>query len=57
MGIFIGEPQYLSKGYGYYAVEQIKHIAFDEMNLVKIYLRVMTNNERGIHCYRNLVLK
>jgi RimJ/RimL family protein N-acetyltransferase len=47
-GIFIGEKAYWGKGYGTDATRAVLRFAFDEMNLNRIDLQVLDDNERGI---------
>lgn len=51
LGIVIGEKNRWDKGYGTDAVLTMLALAFDEMNLHRVYLRVNDDNLRGIRCY------
>lgn len=51
LGIVIGKPSHLSKGYGQDAINTLLRLSFDSLNLEKIYLRVYSGNTRGIRCY------
>jgi len=51
LGIVIGEKGYWSQGYGTDAIRTLLGLAFREMNLHRVFLRVDTDNARGIHCY------
>jgi RimJ/RimL family protein N-acetyltransferase len=51
LGIMIGEPRYWGKGYGSDAVRRILRIAFEKMNINRVYLRVFENNPRAIRVY------
>ena len=51
MGIMIGEKDHWNKGYGSDAVREILRLAFERMNLNRIYLRVFENNPRAIRVY------
>jgi len=51
LGIMIGEPQFWGRGYGSDAVCEILRIAFEKMNLHRVYLRVFENNPRAIRVY------
>ena len=51
LGIVIGNPGYLSKGYGQDTINTLLRMAFDSLNLEKVYLRVFSGNHRGIRCY------
>jgi RimJ/RimL family protein N-acetyltransferase len=53
-GIFIGEKAYWGKGYGTDATRAVLRFAFDEMNLNRIDLQVLDDNERGIRCYEKI---
>ena len=52
LGIFIGESEYRSKGYGTDAARTLVRFAFDEMNLHRVELHVFDFNERAIASYR-----
>lgn len=51
LGIAIGEKAYWSQGYGSDAIHTLLGLAFREMNLHRVFLRVDTDNARGIRCY------
>lgn len=51
-GILIGEQEYLGKGVGRLAAAEILNIAFTEMNLQTVFLRVLAENQRAIRSYR-----
>mgnify|MGYP001120959968 CR=1 FL=1 len=51
LGIVIGEKSYWGKGYGADAVLTMLRMAFREMNLHRVFLRVDVDNERAIRCY------
>ncbi len=51
LGIAIGEKDYWDKGYGTDAIRALLRLAFEEMNLHRIYLWVDADNVRGIRCY------
>lgn len=51
MGITIGEKEYWNQGYGTNAIRTLLGLAFREMNLHRVFLRVDADNGRGIHCY------
>jgi RimJ/RimL family protein N-acetyltransferase len=51
LGIAIGEKAYWGQGYGTDAIRTLLGLAFREMNLHRIFLRVDTDNARGIRCY------
>ena len=50
-GIFIGEDDAVSKGYGTAAAELALAYAFEEMKLRKVILRVCTDNESARRSY------
>ena len=51
LGILIGEKSCWGRGYGREAILAILHIAFNKMNLHRVYLRVFENNQRAIQLY------
>ena len=51
LGIMIGEKDYWSNGYGTDAVRTLLKLAFDEMNLHRVWLHVFPDNERAVACY------
>ena len=51
LGIFIGEEDNLSKGYGSEAIKLIINFAFNEIRLHNIMLTVFSNNARAIKAY------
>lgn len=57
LGIFIGDKDYRSKGYGTEAIKLILDYGFNYMNLFNIKLDVMEFNERGIKCYKKCGFK
>jgi RimJ/RimL family protein N-acetyltransferase len=54
LGIMIGEKAYWNQGYGADAVRTLLGLAFGEMNLNRLYLRVDADNGRGIRCYEKV---
>ncbi|HPT67069.1 MAG TPA: GNAT family N-acetyltransferase [Bacillota bacterium] len=52
--ICIGEKEYWNQGYGRAAVRALLDIAFEHLNLSRIYLRVYQANKRAINCYRKV---
>lgn len=50
-GIFIGEKRYIGKGIGSKVVELILQEAFNNLHLNKVFLRVLSKNERAIKSY------
>jgi RimJ/RimL family protein N-acetyltransferase len=55
IGIF--NPEYRNKGIGTEALELIINFGFDKLNLLSMELKVFTNNERAIACYKKLGFK
>lgn len=51
LGIAIGERSYWNQGYGTDAIRTLLGLAFREMNLHRVFLRVDADNARGIRCY------
>jgi diamine N-acetyltransferase len=51
LGITIGEKTYWDQGYGTDAIRTLLGLAFGEMNLHRVFLRVDADNGRGIRCY------
>ncbi len=51
LGIFIGDKTYWGQGYGTDAIRTLLGLAFREMNLHRVFLRVNEDNARGIRCY------
>ncbi len=54
LGIFIGEQEYRSKGYGAEAIRLILAYGFDTLNLHNIMLSVNADNAAGIACYKKV---
>jgi len=52
LGIVIGEKEYWDQGYGTDAIRTLLRVAFEEMNLHRVSLRVDADNARGIRCYQ-----
>jgi RimJ/RimL family protein N-acetyltransferase len=52
LGIMIGEKDCWNQGYGTDAIATLLRFAFDEMNLNRVTLDVLTDNERAIASYR-----
>ena len=57
IGIFIGEEENRSKGYGREALELLIGYGFDYLNLNNIMLSVYSFNERAIACYKKVGFK
>ncbi len=51
VGIFIGEAQYRSNGYGAQALRLLLHHAFHDLGLHRVYLIVLDDNPRAIALY------
>lgn len=54
LGIAIGEKAYWGQGYGTDAIHTLLGLAFREMNLHRVFLRVNVDNARGIRCYEKV---
>ena len=54
LGIVIGEKAYWGQGYGTDAIRTLLGLAFGEMNLHRVFLRVDADNGRGIRCYEKV---
>lgn len=57
LGIFIGEEEYRSNGYGAEAIKLLIKYGFDILNLHSIELGVYNFNERAIACYKKVGFK
>lgn len=57
LGIFIGDKEYLSKGYGTEAIRLILDYGFNYLNLNSIKLDVLAINGRAIKCYEKCGFK
>lgn len=57
LGIFIGDKDYRSKGYGTEAIKLILEYGFKYLNLNNIKLDVMAFNEKAIACYKKCGFK
>ena len=57
LGIFIGDKQYLSKGYGTEAIRLLLDYGFNYMNLHSVKLQLMSFNERALKCYKKCGFK
>lgn len=51
VGIFIGEEEHWSKGYGQQAMRLILRHAFSDLGLRRVYLTVLDDNPRAIRAY------
>ncbi|MBQ9659294.1 MAG: GNAT family N-acetyltransferase [Clostridia bacterium] len=57
LGSFIGDKEYLSKGYGTEAIRLLLDYGFNYMNLHSIKLHLMSFNERALKCYKKCGFK
>lgn len=57
LGIFIGDKDYRSKGYGTEAIKLLLEYGFKYKNLKSIYLRLMEFNTRALKCYKKCGFK
>lgn len=56
-GIFIGEEDHISRGYGQEAMQLFLDFGFHNIGLQKIFLRVIESNERAYHVYEKIGFK
>jgi RimJ/RimL family protein N-acetyltransferase len=54
IGIFIGDKDYWNQGYGTEVVRLILEHGFSTLNLHRIFLRVIADNQRAIHVYEKI---
>lgn len=57
LGIFIGDKDYRSQGYGTEAIKMILEYGFSYLNLNNIKLDLMSFNERALKCYKKCGFK
>ncbi len=57
IGIFIGNKDYWSRGYGEEAMKLLLGYAFNFLNLRNIMLQVYSFNERAVTCYKKIGFK
>lgn len=57
VGIFIGNKEYLGKGYGTDAMKTLMKFIFEQMNIHKIKLKVLSFNKRAIKSYEKCGFK
>ena len=57
LGIFIGDKEYLSKGYGTEAIKLLLDYGFNYLNLHSVQLDVISFNERALKCYKKCGFK
>lgn len=51
IGIFIGEHEFLGKGFGADAIKTMLEFCFNSLNLHSVRLSVFEDNERAVSCY------
>lgn len=54
LGMFIGDDEMMSHGYGSQALALLLKYAFDEVNLCNVSLNVYAYNQRAIHVYEKV---
>lgn len=54
LGIVIGNREFWGAGYGTDATRTLVRWGFDELNLNRVWLRVLEDNPRGIRCYEKV---
>ena len=54
LGIFIGDEEYRSKGYGAEAIRLVLNYGFNTLNLNNIMLSVHSDNTAGISCFKKV---
>ncbi len=52
LGVLIGDKAYWNRGFGTDAITTMLRLAFEELNLNRVYLQVNADNGRAIACYR-----
>ena len=57
LGIFIGDKEYRSQGYGTEAIRLVLDYGFNYLNLNNIKLDLMSFNERALKCYQKCGFK
>ena len=57
IGLFIGDEENRSKGYGQDVLNLLLDYAFNYLNLNNIMLKVFSFNERAINCYKKVGFK
>lgn len=55
--VYIGHPDYRSKGYGTEALKLFLSFLFNELGLRKVKLNVFTFNQRAVRCYEKCGFK
>jgi len=51
LAMFIADPEHRSKGYGKSAIHQMIRHAFEDLNLVRLHLKTLYDNQRAISLY------
>ncbi len=54
LGIMIGEKQYWDKGMGTETIQLMLKVAFEALNLHRVWLRVFEDNQRALRCYEKV---
>lgn len=54
LGIFIGDKDYLGKGFGTEAMKLLLSYCFNYLNIRNVMLRVFSFNEKAISCYKKI---
>jgi len=54
LGLFIGEKEFWNRGIGTKAIGLMLDYGFGMLNFHRIFLRVLEENKRGIHCYEKI---
>jgi RimJ/RimL family protein N-acetyltransferase len=57
IGIFIGNKDFLSKGYGTEAINLLLDYSFNVLNFKNIMLKVFSYNKRAVSCYQKCGFK
>ncbi len=57
VGLFLGEEENRSKGYGHEVLNLLLDYSFNYLNLNNIMLRVFSFNDRAINCYKKVGFK
>lgn len=57
LAVYIGNPDYRSKGYGTEALKLFLNFLFNELGLRKVKLNVFTFNMRAVRCYEKCGFK
>jgi|YelNatPaOPRAMG01_1025707.scaffolds.fasta_scaffold160394_1 RimJ/RimL family protein N-acetyltransferase len=54
IGLFIGEKSYWDKGHGTQVMQLLLRHGFETLNLNRIFLHVLAENQRAIRCYEKV---